>query len=190
MFKKRDDKIEKLEWSIRDSFSSVKKDFKDTFNWIETFKLKHDGHDKQFDEVAERLSLLESLMNELNEKASAFNASKHKQMSVRPKQMSVRVQSGKLLASKLKSLSYMEKSLVWMLLNSDLKLNYKDLSVNLNKSESTLRGHINNIKKKAPGLLMELVDNKGVKRFHIDKNVKSEILGKKKVVKRAKKAKK
>ncbi|MEM4267057.1 MAG: hypothetical protein QW404_03315, partial [Candidatus Nanoarchaeia archaeon] len=94
------------------------------------------------------------------------------QTDVRLKQMSVQTNT----LTKLKNLSVTERKIVWIMLNSETKLTYDELYMILGKNKSTLRGQINNIKLKSPGLIKEIVENDGTKRFYIDEEVKNEVL--------------
>ena len=80
------------------------------------------------------------------------------------------------LEESLYSLTTMERTVVWSLLNTDLLLNYEDLSRILGKDKSTVRGQINNIKRKIPWLIEEKNESDGSKRFSINEEKKREIL--------------
>jgi predicted transcriptional regulator len=67
-----------------------------------------------------------------------------------------------------------------MLLNTDMKLGYDDLSAMLGKQKSTIRGQINTIKQKAE-IIKESVEKNGKKRVFIPENIKEKLLKKQKV---------
>jgi len=60
-----------------------------------------------------------------------------------------------------------------------MKLSYEDIAVLLGKNVSTIRGQINSIKQKSgEGLISEILERSGRKRYFIDEKVKSTIFKK------------
>jgi len=91
----------------------------------------------------------------------------------------------------LEQFSITERAILWILLNSDMKLGYEDLSTILGKEKSTIRGQINTIKSKSEGLIEESIEKNGKKRVFIPEEIKEKMLKKQKVrVKETKEAKK
>jgi len=70
---------------------------------------------------------------------------------------------------------------LFLLLNTDMKLSYDDISAMLNKEKSTIRGQINAIKSKSESLIEEIVEKNGKKRIYIPENMKEKLLKKQKV---------
>jgi len=189
-FKKRDDithrKIDDLNKSVSISFSNLKNDMKEVGGWITHFKEKHETHDDKFERMHKRLENVEKGLEEIKEIWTRVQTGVQTRVQtgqtgvqtrvgktdVRLKQMSVQANT----LEKLKNLSVMEKGVMWVLLNSDIKMSYEDICLMLGKNKSTLRGQINNIKLKSPGLIKEVVENDGTKKFYVDENVKDEVL--------------
>ena len=74
-----------------------------------------------------------------------------------------------------------ERAILWILLNSDMRLGYEDLSTILGKEKSTIRGQINSIKSKSEGLIEESIERNGKKRVFIPEEIKEKMLKKQKV---------
>ncbi len=180
-FKKRDDSVHKriddLHESLASSFSNLKKDMNEVSNWITHFKEKHKTHDESFEKVHQRLENIEKELEDIKAvwtRVQTGVQTRVGQTDVRLKQMSVQTNT----LEKLKNLSVTERQIVWIMLNSETKMTYDEFYMILGKNKSTLRGQINNIKLKSPGLIKEVVENDGTKRFYIDEDVKNEILNK------------
>jgi predicted transcriptional regulator len=95
------------------------------------------------------------------------------------------------LSNFLNNLSVTERALIWVLLNSDMKLSYDDLSAMLGKDKATIRGQINSIKQKSESLIQEQIGKNNKKRYYISEKIKQTLLKSRKVrVKNKKKSKK
>lgn len=179
-----------LHESLNNSFSKIKEDILSVNEWInhlDEHKKHHKGLLENFDS---RLIYLENFIEDFLSNQTFVqtdNLSKQGQTDVRLKQMSVGVQTDVFFH--LHKLTTMERALVWSLLNTDLKLSYTDLARILGKNESTVRGQINNIKRKTEDVICEKSELNGQKRFYIDERVKNKIL-RQYVVKSRKKTKK
>ena len=192
IFGQEDDHSE-LKEEIKQSFGAVKQDFKKAADWIAHLNSRDKHHELSIDEMKERLSSVESEMEEMKQVISFFSMRINKQLfkqrqTVDYKQTAVLgVQTGVQTAVQmgfLSSLSTMERAIVWILLNTDMKLCCEDISAILNKERSTIRGQINAIKQKSEGMLEESVENNGKKRFFISEDVKDMLLSKMKVEKK------
>lgn len=194
LFRKKSDedihqKFSNLNNSLHGSFSNIKRDIDGVTKWIDHLKVKHDDHDKRFELLNFRVNNIEEFLDEMRGRLEAVQTavqtgglSKQAQTNTRPnscptvsKQLSKQDEE-LTLAIRLKNLTMMERAVVWVLLNTDLKLSYEDLSVALGKDKSTLRGQINNIKLKSEELVEEYPEKDGKKRFFITEKNKSEIL--------------
>ena len=61
-----ENKVERLNNSVSDAFTNVRKDMAHISNWITHFKGKHDDHEKQFNILHSRLNQLEKKLNGLS----------------------------------------------------------------------------------------------------------------------------
>lgn len=183
--KKKDEKIVE---ETKKSFSAVKKDMEETGKWI-----KHlDMQDKQlFDElkaIKQDLSSMRDEMESLREGLEIETDSQKEQqlfekMPQKRKQTAVEgveegVQTGVQTANFyeiLKGLSANERLLVFTLMNSDMKLSYEDLALLLGKERSTIRGQINSIKQKSPGIIEEITEKSGKKRVFVPEEIKEKL---------------
>ena len=86
------------------------------------------------------------------------------------------------------NLSSSERALVLILLNSDMKLSYDDLAAMMGKEGTTVRGQINSVKQKCPGLIEEQIEKNNKKRLYVPEMVRNKLLKKVKV--RAKRGRK
>jgi len=185
LFKKSD---KKLEEETKKSFSSVKKDMDEVGKWV-----KHlDSQDKQlFDEVNALKQDLSSIRDELAGLREgleiATDNQKDKQvfgkMAVRRKQtvdldveegVQTGVQTGNFYGI-LQGLTANERLLVFTLMNSDMKLSYEDLALLLGKERSTVRGQINSIKQKSPGIIEEITEKNGKKRVFVPEEIREKL---------------
>ena len=185
-------KFSQLHDSLSESFSRIKNDMESVGDWIKHF---NDTNSEQYDKIGEMdkrlLKIEEFILNmfeqgEINE--TFGQVSKQKQTAVRPKQtakpskqsfghLSKQQKSVQTdLEKELYSLTPMERTIVWSLLNTDMLLSYEDLARVLGKDTSTVRGQINNIKRKIPGLVLEKSESNGKKRFYVEEEKKREIL--------------
>jgi len=172
-----DRKFFNLHESLNDSFSKIKEDILSVNGWINHLD-KHKKHHKNLlENFDSRLKYLENFVEDFFSNQTIVqtsNLSKQDQSDVRLKQMSVGVQTDVFF--NLHKLTPMERALVWALLNTDLKLSYADLARILGKNESTVRGQINNIKRKTEDIMSEKSELNGQKRFYIEERVKNKIL--------------
>jgi len=119
-------------------------------------------------------------MNELKSTA-IFKTSKQRDKKQTPVYVvQTGVQTG-VQTPKLNQFSVTERAILWILLNTEMKLSYEDISSMLGKEKSTIRGQINSIKQKSEGLLEELIEKNGKKRVYIPDNIKEKMLKKSKV---------
>jgi len=186
LFGKKSD--EKIVEQTKNSFSAVKKDMEETGKWI-----KHlDMQDKQlFDEMKamkQDLSSIRDEMESLREGLEIETDSQKEQqlfekMPSKRKQTAVEaveegVQTGVQTANFyeiLRGLSANERLLVFTLMNSDMKLSYEDLALLLGKERSTIRGQINSIKQKSPGIIEEITEKSGKKRVFVPEEIREKL---------------
>ena len=160
--------------------------------WIKHLDQTKNHHHEKLENVDSRLRVVEEFMYNLTEQNSidevSEQLSKQEQTAVRPKQTASVSKQPFGQSSKqqnvvqtdieraLFSLTAMERTVVWSLLNTDILLSYEDMERILGKDQSTVRGQINNIKRKIPELVLEKSESNGKKRFYIEEDKKREIL--------------
>jgi myosin heavy subunit len=180
----------KLEEETKNSFSNVKKDMEGLGTWI-----KHlDGQDKQlFDMIFELKQEISSIKDEVEgiregleiETDGAKNKQAFKKMAVLNKQTAVEdvqdavqtpVQTGNFYEI-LKGLSSNERLVIFTLLNAEegMKLSYEDIALLLGKERATIRGQINSIKQRVPGLIEEITEKNGKKRVFVRAELKEKL---------------
>ena len=81
----------------------------------------------------------------------------------------------------LDKLTVMERAVVWALMNADMKLSYEDIATLLGKDQSTVRGQINSIKQKLPGVIHEVREHNNKKRIYIDEKMRKSVTKKAKL---------
>lgn len=194
VFGKKEDKHEKkwkdLHEKLDNSFVNIKKDAVNFSKWINHLHTKKEEHHSRISTIERKLYKIEEMIEELSKKQIFLEQSKqlfkHKQPNSRLKQLAVGVQTGvqtanltdlKEISIVLKNLTVMERAVVWVLLNTDLKMSYEDISVTLGKDKSTVRGQLNNIKRKSESLISESTEySTGKKRYFIHDEIKNELL--------------
>lgn len=182
--------IERLKDETRKGFDAVKKDISSVGEWIKHLNTKDKKHDEEIKEIKELLSSVNneienlknvfSIMNELKTKSN-FKVSKqlfNKQTAVYPVQTAVQTA---VQTPNLDQFSVTERAIIWILLNTDMRLSYDDISAILGKERSTIRGQINIIKSKSEGLIEEIVEKNGKKRVFIPERIREKLLKKTKV---------
>ena len=182
--------IEKLKEDTKKSFESVKKDITAVSGWIKHLDSEKNLNRKEIDEIKEGLSTIEKEMEGLKNVISMMNELKIPRLFKTSKQVFNKqqgvyaVQTGVQTAvqtPKLDQFSVTERAIIWILLNTDMKLSYDDISAMLGKERSTIRGQINRIKQKQESLIEEIMEQNGKKRVFIPQNIKESILKKTKV---------
>jgi len=176
--------------SVQTALNSVKEDFAHVSKWI-----KHlDQQDSQIkNEIKGIKQEISSIKNELEEIKESFSdnkseenggllkqrqTSKHKQTAVYDVQTAVQTT---VQAAFFNKLSISEKAIVMILVNSDMKLSYEDLGAMTAKDSTTIRGQINTIRQKCPGLIEEQIERNNKKRLYIPDKIKGILLKRAKV---------
>jgi hypothetical protein len=187
-FRKKE--VEEIKDETKKGFESVKKDIISVSGWIKHLDSEKNLQKKEIIDLKEDLSSMKkemeglknvfSIMNELKPNG-LFKANKqlsNKQTAVYAVQTAVQTT---VQTPKLDQFSISERAILWILLNSDMKLSYDDLSAVLGKERSTIRGQINTIKQKSESLIKESIEKNGKKRIYIPEEVKEKMLKKSKV---------
>jgi len=191
--KKRDDGLKE---DTKRGFEAVKKDLTSMSAWIKHLDSEKKLHEKEIDEIKDTLSTINSEIEGIKNVISIMSDLKPNRPFRTTKQVfdkqagvyavQTGVQTG-VQTPNLDRFSVTERAIVWILLNSDMKLSYDDLSAIVGKERSTVRGHLNRIKQKSEGLIEEVVEQNGKKRVFIPENMKEKLLKRQKVRVRGKK---
>ena len=192
-FRKKD--VEQLKEETKKGFDAVKKDISSIGEWIKHLNSKENKQDEEIKELKEILSSVNDELENLKNVLSIVTELKPKSNFKTPKQLLNKqtavyaVQTAVQIAVQTPNLddfSITERAIIWVLLNSEMKLSYDDISAILGKEKSTIRGQINAIKSKSEGLIEEVVERNGKKRVFIPEKMREKLLKKTKVrVKRA-----
>lgn len=196
----RKKEVEQIREETKKGFENVKKDITSVSGWIKHLDSEKEMQKKDISEIKNFLSSIQEEIEGLKNVVSVMNDLKPKQAFKTNKQLSNKqtgvyaVQTGvqtSVQTPNLDQFSITEKAIIWVLLNTDMKLSYDDLSAMLGKERSTIRGQINTIKQKSETLLEEVIEKNGKKRVFIPENIKEKMLKKPKVrVRKDKKSKK
>lgn len=176
----------------KNSFSEVKKDVESVSKWIKHLNEKTNSQNFEISELKGVLSSIENEIEGIKNMLGFLESGVSKQVfkrvfktptGVYGKQTAVGgVQTGVQTAFQtakfldFRNLSLVERAIVWILLNTEMKLGYEDVAAILGKDRATVRGQINNIKRKNPGLIEEIIEKNGKKRVFIPENTKEKML--------------
>ena len=182
--------VEKVKEDTRESFDSVKKDIGSVTVWIKHLDSEKNLQKKEIEEVKEILSSIKEEVAGLKNIVSIMNELKTNRVFKTPKEVfnkqtavyavQTGVQTG-VQTPKLSQFSVTERAILWILLNTEMKLSYDDLSAMLGKERSTIRGQINTMRQKSEGIIEEEIEKNGKKRVFIPEPIKEKMLKKTKV---------
>ena len=184
---------------VKKSFSAVKQDFGRVSEWISHLNSRDKHHFDSVEELKQRLEMMEGEFSEMKNFMAFFSTRMSKQLFKQQqtgvvKQTAVEgvqtpVQTG-VQSAFLNNLSVMERAIVWTLLNTEMKLSCEDIASVLGKERSTIRGQLNTIKQKNEGLIGEILEKNGRKRYHIPEEVREVVFSDMKVGRTSKRVKK
>jgi len=182
--------LDQVKEDSKKSFESVKKDINSVSGWIKHLDSEKNLQKKEIEDIKEILSTMKNELEGMKNVLSFMNEVKVNRVFKTPKQALVKqtpvyavqtgVQTG-VQTPNLSNFSVTERAIIWILLNTDLKLSYDDLSAMTGKERTTIRGQINAIKQKSEGLVEEEIEKNGKKRVFISEEVKENMLKKSKV---------
>lgn len=189
--KKKDKKeLEEVKEDTKKSFDLVKKDISAVSGWIKHLDSEKNLQQKDINDIKESLSTVKEELEGLKNILSIMNDLKPKQLFKTNKQVfnkqtgvyavQTGVQTG-VQTPNLGQFSVTERAILWVLLNTDMKLGYDDLSAMLGKEKSTIRGQINSIKAKSESIIEEVIETNGKKRVFIPEEIKEKLMKKSKV---------
>jgi septal ring factor EnvC (AmiA/AmiB activator) len=191
MFKKvKKEEFDTHKEAVQTALNSVKQDFAHVSKWIKHLDQQDSNIKKEFNDIKEDLA---SIKNEIEELKEILEEPKKKENSMMFKQgqtaqrkqtavydVQTAVQTT-VQAAFFNKLSVSEKAIVMILVNSDLKLSYEDLGAMTGKDSTTIRGQINTIRQKCPGLIEEQIERNNKKRLYIPEKIKGILLKRVKV---------
>jgi hypothetical protein len=178
-------RVDEIKEDTKKSFDSVKRDIGAVGGWIKHLNSERELQKKEIDEIKQDLSSIKEEIDGIKNVLSIINQIKpNNQLKINKqmfnKQSSVfavqtGVQTG-VQTPNLNQFSVTERAIIWVLLNSEIKLSYEDLSAILGKEKTTIRGQLNSIKQKSGGLIEENIEKNGKKRLFIPDNIKEKLL--------------
>jgi len=181
---------EKIKEDTKKGFDSVKKDVSSVSGWIKHLDSEKNLQKKEIEEIKGVLSSIKEEVEGIKNVLSLMSELKTNRVFKTPKQVfnkqtavyavQTGVQTG-VQTPKLSQFSVTERAILWILLNTDMKLSYDDLSAMLGKERSTIRGQINTIRQKSEGTIEEEIEKNGKKRVFIPEHIKEKMLKKTKV---------
>jgi len=191
MFKKvKKEEFEQHKSAVQTALNSVKQDMTSVTKWIKHLDQQDSNIKREFKEIIQEIASIKNELNEIknivSEEKQAENngllkqrsTTKHKQTAVYDVQTAVQTT---VQAAFFNKLSTSEKAIVVILANSDLKLSYEDLGVMTGKDSTTIRGQINSIRQKCPGIIEEQIEKNNRKRLYIPEKIRGILLRKVKV---------
>jgi len=182
--------IKEIKEETRKSFDLVKKDITAVSGWIKHLdsekKIQQnqiEGLIKEISSIKEELEGTKNVISfigdsNLNRVFKTSRKNLDKQTPVLAVQTGV--QTG-VQTPILNQFPLAERAILIILLNTEQKFSYEDLALMMNKEKSTLRGQINSIRQKNPGIIEEQIEQNGKKRVFIPVEIKEKMLKKAKV---------
>jgi len=181
---------EKIKEDTKKGFDSVKKDVSSVSGWIKHLDSEKNLQKKEIEEIKGVLSSIKEEVEGIKNVLSLMSELKTNRVFKTPKQVfnkqtavyavQTGVQTG-VQTPKLSQFSVTERAILWILLNTDMKLSYDDLSAMLGKERSKIRGQIKTIRQKSEGTIEEEIEKNGKKRVFIPEHIKEKMLKKTKV---------
>ena len=191
MFKKvKKEEFDTHKEAVQTALNSVKQDMANVSKWIKHLEQQDSSIKKDVQEIVQDFSSikedLEKLKEMIGQQKNDFEGSpikqnqtaRHKQTPVYDVQTAVQTT---VQAAFFNKLSLSEKAIVMILVNSDMKLSYEDLGAMTGKDSTTIRGQINTIRQKCPGIIEEQIEKNNKKRLFIPDKIKGILLRKAKI---------
>ncbi|MEK6886056.1 MAG: hypothetical protein AABX17_03760 [Nanoarchaeota archaeon] len=193
LFKKVEKKeFEQHKGAVQTALNSVKQDMDSISKWIKHLDSQDSDIKSDVEAVMGEMASIKEELEEIKKLVSEpqnvqvepvfkqRQTAAHKQTAVYDVQTAVQttVQAGFFT-----KLSTSEKAIVGILLNinDDMKLSYEDLASMMAKDTATVRGQVNSIKTKCPGMIEEQIEKNGKKRLFVPDNIRDLLLKKVKV---------
>jgi len=197
LFKKvKKDEFDTHKEAVQTALNSVKQDFTNVSKWIKHLDQQDLGIKNELKDIKGEISSVKKDIEEIKELFSDVKktedgallkqrqTAKHKQTAVYDVQTAVQTT---VQAAFFNKLSISEKAIIMILVNSDMKLSYEDLGAMTGKDSTTIRGQINTIRQKCPGLIEEQIERNNKKRLFIPEKMKGILLKRVKVRQKSRK---
>jgi len=188
--------FEHHKWAVQTALNSCKQDILNIGRWVKHLNSTDENIKEDVEVIKEELATIKNELDEIKESFVDKNeveiiplfkqrqTSKHKQTADYGVQTAVQTT---VQAAFFDKLSISERALIGILLNTDMKLSYEDLGAMTGKDSTTIRGQINAIKQKVPGLVEEQIEKNNKKRLYVPEKIKGILLRRAKI--RGKRAK-
>ncbi len=163
--KNQDQQIKKLEMSVKGAFNTYNKYMLDLYKVVQDVKDTSNEHAKLLSQGNFSSSMDSSKRLDVSSKSEAQVITIEKAV---PQKETMR--EGPLLEMS-KKVTRSEKMVLAILMNSDQKLSYKDISMLMGVSVSTIKSHMCNIRNKGFPL-QEYNDGGNIKRYYLAENMK------------------
>jgi len=198
LFKKVEKKeFEQHKGAVQTALNSVKQDMDSISKWIKYLDSQDSDIKSDVEAVMGEIATVKEELEEIKKLVSGQQSTivepvfKQRQTATRKQTAVYDVQTAvqtAVQAGFFTKLSSSEKAIVGILLNinDDMKLSYEDLAAMMAKDTATVRGQVNSIKTKCPGMIEEQIEKNGKKRLFVPDNIRDLLLKKVKV--RSKKA--
>lgn len=187
LFRKRDDKLDRLHKNLEQSFSSLRGEMNSVGKWIGHFKGKHEKHDGKFNQIFKKIDSIEEQILTINEKLGD-QIKEHIEHSIaiervqsfnRSDQSFMNVQSGR----SIDNLTPAQKQVLALLVYAGGPLDYEDIAGKLGLNIVTIRRHINDMKRSGIGIKEKVSVKNRRKLIYVDQKVRDRLIaleGKKK----------
>ncbi len=168
--------------AVQTALNNIKQDMGSLSKWIEHLNNENSKVKEEIKDIYDDISDIKSEIENLGNMISLVGNPKvfKQRQTVFEKQTAVDgVQTAVQTAVQteiLDRLTISERALLMILINSDIKLSYEDLSAMLGKDSNTIRGQINNIKRKCEGLIYEKIEKNNKKRLYIPEEIRNDML--------------
>jgi chromosome segregation ATPase len=191
LFKKTEkNELEQHKGAVQTALNNVKQDMTSLSKWIKHLDTQDSQIKNEVEELSQDMLYIRKEIEEIKEMIAQNNEQKveviapiiKQRQTATPKQTAVLANQTAVQttvqAAFFTKLSLSEKQIMSILMDSELKLSYEDLSALTGKDMATLRGQVNSIKQKCEGLIEEQIEKNGKKRLYVPEEIKAMLLRK------------
>lgn len=139
------------------------------------------AENKDDSKIKQSISALESRMKEMIAFAR-LSVQNHdeiqrlKQNSLTPPNTTIKERPEKREIGSIKDMSPKEREIVGILLNSEIPLSNTEISSRMGISPITVKGHLNSIKKRYGGIILEIARGRNKKEYQLDRAFRVRVL--------------